>query len=116
MSETVSKKEIDDAVASTIAAQEKQMVKIAVAGIELTQKTDSIDQYLEEIARCEYSDEEKGLKSAKGLWKSRVVRSGLQNMIDICIIIVDIFCFCDIDIFSGERIGATKTLQLLMSE
>ena len=115
-SEPVSKEEIADAVARTIAAQEKQMDKIAVAVIELTQQTDSIAQYLDEISKCKYSDEEKGLKSAERLWRSRVGRSGLQNMIDICIVIVDIFCICDMDMFSGNRYGVTSTLQLLMSE
>ncbi len=109
-------KNVQDAVDKTIAAQEKQMKKIGKLGFEERDYSESITEYLQKITTCSYDDDDEAVKSGQKLWKCRVARSGLQKMVDICIDIVDIFAFCDIDLFSGGSHGPTKSIQCLMSE
>ena len=107
---------VKDVVDKTIAAQEKQMKKIQKLGFEKRDYSEGIMKYLEKLTTCSYEDEDEAVESGQKLWKCPVARDGLQKMVDICIDIVDIFAFCEIDLFSGSSHGPTKTMQLVMSE
>ena len=47
--------------------------------------------------------------------KSMAVRRGLQAMVDLSIMIVDLLAFCDLDLFGAEHYGGvTKCVQKIM--
>ena len=82
-----------------------------MSGVDVTHNSDGIVKFLEKIAMCSYSDDEEVLESRKCLWKCPLACFGLQKMVDICIVIVDIICFCDLDLFSDGSDGPTKMME-----
>lgn len=62
------------------------------------------------------------LKCIQFLILSPVARMGLQQMVNICITLIDIVCFCKINVFTSnvqtlsESYELTKWLQFLMSK
>lgn len=108
--------EADKAVEETMAAEEKQLEKISRVGVDITYGNKGIEQYLEEIVKYSFYTDDEVLQNGKRLLKSQIARMGLQQMVDICIAVVDIFSFLDVDVFAGDSKGPTKAMQSLMSE
>lgn len=52
----------------------------------------------------------------KNLLESVEVRKGLRQMVNICVAVVDIFCACGMDMFTGSEFGITRCIQLVMSK
>ena len=108
--------EVDKAVEETIAAEAKELEKVSRTGVDITRGNKGIRQYLDEIVKHSIYTDDEVLQNGKCLLKSQIARTGLQEMVDICIVVVDIFCFLDVDLFAGDSKGPTKAIQSLMSE
>lgn len=55
-------------------------------------------------------------KIEKNLFRSDDARKGLHRMVNINIQIVDLFMKCGMDVFTGQKPGITRYLQMLMSK
>ena len=114
---TVAKECVSQAVAENAA----EMEKIMNQGISLHGMKD-IKQYLK-IVESAVPKAFFTQPSSAGLEKveSNIVslpnaRKGLRQMVDICIAIVDLFCTCKIDMFTGGAVGITYWIQVAMSK
>ena len=68
-----------------------------------------IDKYQQEVSKAvDYSVCDPSIIKTyvtEKLVRSPDARLGLCQMADVCLSIVDLFCLCKIDIFSGTRVG-----------
>jgi hypothetical protein len=69
-----------------------------------------IDKYQQEVSKAAEEDMTCDPSSMKAYVTDNLVRSGdarlgLCQMADVCLSIVDLFCLCKIDIFSGTKMG-----------
>lgn len=80
-----------------------------------------IDKYKTEVAVAAEKDRTTANSPAIAkLMKSETVRKGIFQMTKVCITIIDLFCLCDIDIFSGADTknggGLTNYMQQVTSK
>lgn len=81
-----------------------------------------IDLYKAEIAPFAAEEIQITAKNTVGatLMKSKSVREGMFEMIEVCLSIIDLFCLCNVDMFTGEEKqkggGLTKYIQQVTSK
>jgi hypothetical protein len=82
---------------------------------------DKIDKYQQKVSKAGEEDMMCDPSIMKTYVTEKLVRSanarlGLCQMADVCLSIVDLFCLCKIDIFSGVKKdgGISKYIRLLM--
>jgi hypothetical protein len=88
-------------------AEKKYVDGIVVKGLTL-RAYEMIDKYQQEVSKAVEEDIMCDPSSMKTYVKANLLRSldarlGLCQMADVCLSIVDLFCLCKIDIFSGVR-------------
>jgi hypothetical protein len=104
-------------------AEMKYVNRIVHKGLNL-RGYDMIDKYQQEVSKAGKAAKEDVMSDPSStktyvtdnLVRSKVARLGLCQMADVCLSIVDLFCLCDIDIFSGATMagGISRFIWRLM--
>lgn len=89
-----------------------EMKKTDLQGCELVPDTKHLFFYTEALNKAVAT----GTDFTNVISTDNKVRQGLEQMVEISISVIDVFCICNKDIFSGKNLGVTRAIQLLMSK
>ena len=112
---------VDKCVSKAVSVNSKEMDRIMDHGIHQF-PTKEIDRYLEIVEAAVPKAFYNKLSIANmdnvksNLISGADARVGLRQMVNICVAVVDLFCTCKIDMFTGQSLGITQWIQVAMSK
>ena len=112
---------VEICAANAVSGNADEMERIMEHGMQQYTTTE-IERYLEVVEAAVPRDfytqfsiaNVENVKS--NLFRRADARKGLGQMVNICLAVVDLFCFCKIDMFTGSALGITHWIQVAMSK